>query len=126
MREAPLASIPVARSRVSWRPKLDLPSEPSRSLSVLNPRKSSDLSVTSNLTLVSFPFPTPGAEAGRSLGSWMVGAVSDLLAPSFHENSLRIALLALCPGYLWAAWHLARAGRWIKADVECARDAQAA
>jgi len=51
--------MPVARSRVSCRPKLDLPSDPSRSLSVLNPRKSSDLSVTSNFTLLSGPLPAP-------------------------------------------------------------------
>jgi hypothetical protein len=43
--EAPEVSMPVARSRVSLRPELDLASEPSRSLSVLKPRKSSDLSV---------------------------------------------------------------------------------
>ena len=52
--------MPVARSRVSCRPKLDLPSDPSRSFSVLKPRKSSDLSVTSNLILLSLPLPTPG------------------------------------------------------------------
>src|SRR5215475_8257592 len=48
--EAPLDSIPVARSRVSWRPKLERPSDPSRSRSVLKPRKSRLLSVISNLT----------------------------------------------------------------------------
>ena len=33
--DAPLASIPVDISRVSWRPKLDLPNEAKRSRSVL-------------------------------------------------------------------------------------------
>ena len=42
---APLDSTPVARSRVSCAPKLEWPSDPSRSLSVLNPRKSTLLSV---------------------------------------------------------------------------------
>src|SRR2546428_97875 len=39
--------MPVERSRVSWRPKLLRPSEPSKSCSVLKPRKSMVLSVIS-------------------------------------------------------------------------------
>ncbi len=59
----PEDSMPVARSRVSCRPKLDLPSEPSRSFSVLKPRKSSDLSVTSNRA-----WPSPSlSRAGLSI-----------------------------------------------------------
>src|ERR1017187_2856108 len=58
--DEPDASMPVAKSRVSCRPKLDFPSDPSRSFSVLNPRKSSDLSVTSKRTLLSGPLPMPG------------------------------------------------------------------
>ena len=46
-REMPPDSTPVARSRVSCRPKLLRPSEPSKSCSVLNPRKSMVLSVIS-------------------------------------------------------------------------------
>src|SRR5579872_24183 len=53
--DAPLASIPVARSRVSWRPKLDFPNEPIRSRSVLKPRKSRLLSVISNLACWASP-----------------------------------------------------------------------
>src|SRR6266853_1738529 len=43
----PPDSTPVARSRVSWRPKLLRPREPSKSCRVLNPRKSIVLSVIS-------------------------------------------------------------------------------
>src|SRR4051812_19600619 len=45
---AATVSIPVEWSRVSWRPRLLLPSEPSRSRSARYPRKSRLLSVTSN------------------------------------------------------------------------------
>src|SRR5215831_14629421 len=60
--EAPLDSIPVARSRVSCRPKLDRPSDPSRSRKVLKPRKSRLLSVISNLTCDCASPVCPGPE----------------------------------------------------------------
>ena len=58
--DGPEASMPVARSRVSWRPNEDLPSEPSRSRSARKPRKSTVFSVSSNLTgAPSGPCPPP-------------------------------------------------------------------
>ena len=43
---------------------------------------------------------------GLGLGPLTAGALSDALRPArFGEESLRYALLLLCPGYLWGAWH---------------------
>jgi MFS family permease len=47
---------------------------------------------------------------GMGLGPFAVGALSDALRHSVGDDSLRYALLAMCPGYFWAAWHLWRAG----------------
>jgi predicted MFS family arabinose efflux permease len=43
---------------------------------------------------------------GMGLGPFVAGLLSDALRPTLGEESLRYALLMLCPGYLWAAWHL--------------------
>jgi predicted MFS family arabinose efflux permease len=48
---------------------------------------------------------------GAGLGPVVAGALSDALRPTFGDESLRYALLALCPGYLWAAWHVWQASR---------------
>lgn len=48
---------------------------------------------------------------GVGFGPLAAGALSDALRPEFGEESLRYALLVLCPGYLWAAWHAYRASR---------------
>lgn len=48
---------------------------------------------------------------GMGVGPLVAGALSDGLQPWLEEESLRYALLALCPGYLWCAWHLRRASR---------------
>lgn len=50
---------------------------------------------------------------GLGLGPLAVGMISDALNASFGQEALRYALLALCPGYLWCAWHLKRASRFI-------------
>jgi predicted MFS family arabinose efflux permease len=50
---------------------------------------------------------------GLGFGPLAVGALSDVLRPIWGEESLRYALLALCPGYFWCAWHLAQASRAI-------------
>lgn len=47
---------------------------------------------------------------GLGLGPLMVGVISDRLQPAWGDEALRFAILAMCPGYLWAAWHLWRAG----------------
>jgi MFS transporter, Spinster family, sphingosine-1-phosphate transporter len=54
---------------------------------------------------------------GLGLGPLAAGALSDALRPVFAEESLRYALLALCPGYLWGAWHLWRASRTVTGDL---------
>jgi len=58
---------------------------------------------------------------GNGLGPLFAGSLSDALRPRFGDQSLRYALLALCPGYLWAAWHLWRASRTITRDLEMAQ-----
>ena len=55
---------------------------------------------------------------GLGLGPLLVGAMSDALRPLFGEESLRYTLLTLCPGYLWAGWHLWRASRTVTRDLE--------
>ncbi len=50
---------------------------------------------------------------GMGLGPLAAGALSDVFRPEFGDESLRYALLALSPGYLWAAWHVWRASRII-------------
>jgi MFS family permease len=58
---------------------------------------------------------------GMGLGPLAAGALSDALAPHFGVDSLRYALLILCPGYFWASWHLMRAGRTVVQDLEAAQ-----
>jgi MFS family permease len=58
---------------------------------------------------------------GLGLGPWAAGALSDALRPLVGEESLRYALLALCPGYLWAGWHLFRASQTITRDLDAAQ-----
>src|SRR5215469_16726716 len=62
----PLASIPVARSRVSCRPKLDLPRDPRRFRRALKPKKSRLLSVISKRACCASPVcpPTLDCRAG--------------------------------------------------------------
>jgi MFS family permease len=54
---------------------------------------------------------------GMGLGPLAAGVLSDALRPLFGEESLRYALLALSPGYLWAAWHLAQGSRTVTHDL---------
>lgn len=55
---------------------------------------------------------------GMGLGSLGAGALSDAIRPWAGEESLRYALLALCPGYLWGGWHLFQASRTVTRDLE--------
>jgi MFS family permease len=55
---------------------------------------------------------------GLGLGPLTVGALSDALRPLLGSESLRYALLIMCPGYLWVTWHLWRASRTVKRDIE--------
>jgi MFS family permease len=59
---------------------------------------------------------------GMGLGPLAAGALSDALRPWAGEESLRYALLTLCSGYLWCAWHFARASRTVAWDVAALPD----
>jgi predicted MFS family arabinose efflux permease len=54
---------------------------------------------------------------GMGLGPLAAGALSDAFRPWAGEESLRYALLVLCPGYCWAAWHLWQASRTVQRDL---------
>jgi MFS transporter, Spinster family, sphingosine-1-phosphate transporter len=54
---------------------------------------------------------------GMGLGPLGAGVLSDALRPWLSEESLRYALVLLCPGYVWAAWHVSRAGRTVARDL---------
>jgi len=55
---------------------------------------------------------------GMGLGPLATGALSDALRPLFGEESLRYALVILCPGYLWAGWHYWHASKTVTRDVQ--------
>jgi MFS family permease len=55
---------------------------------------------------------------GMGLGPLAAGALSDAFRPWAGEDSLRYALLALCPGYFRAAWHLAQASRSVREELQ--------
>jgi MFS family permease len=54
---------------------------------------------------------------GMGLGPLLAGALSDAFRPWAGAESIRYALMALCPGYLWAAWHLWQASRTVSRDL---------
>jgi MFS family permease len=54
---------------------------------------------------------------GMGLGPLAAGALSDAMRPWAGEESLRYALLTLCPGYLWCAWHCWRANTTVQRDL---------
>jgi MFS family permease len=54
---------------------------------------------------------------GMGLGPLMVGALSDTLRPVFGEESLRYALVAICPGYIWGALHMWFASKNVASDL---------
>jgi MFS family permease len=55
---------------------------------------------------------------GMGLGPLAAGALSDAFQPWVGDESLRYALLALCPGYLWCGWHLWRGSKTVAGDLE--------
>lgn len=57
---------------------------------------------------------------GAGLGPIAVGVMSDAWRHSLGTESLRFALLATCPGFLWGAWHLWVAARTVETDVRAA------
>ena len=48
---------------------------------------------------------------GMGFGPLAAGMISDVLSPYAGDESLRYALLMLCPGYLWGAVHMWKASR---------------
>ena len=54
---------------------------------------------------------------GYGLGPIAVGVLSDLLVPSFGQESLRYASVLFAPGFLWVAYHYWKAGNTIEADI---------
>jgi hypothetical protein len=59
---------------------------------------------------------------GLAIGPAATGALSDLLAPRFGDDSLRYSLLVISMALLWSAFHFWRAGRTLEADVARARE----
>lgn len=58
---------------------------------------------------------------GMGLGAQLAGILSDALAPTYGDESLRYALLIISVVSLWAAVHFIVGGRTLKADIERAR-----
>jgi MFS transporter, Spinster family, sphingosine-1-phosphate transporter len=61
---------------------------------------------------------------GMGLGPLTVGALSDAWQSRLGGESLRYALVAMCPGFFWAAWHLWRASRTVHRDISIAQGEQ--
>lgn len=57
---------------------------------------------------------------GAGLGPLLVGSLSDVLHPYFGAESLRYALLVMCPGYLAAGWLLWQSAQTVATDAEVA------
>jgi MFS family permease len=58
---------------------------------------------------------------GIGLGPWATGALSDAFHPRFGEESLRYALVLMCPGAAWGAYHLWAASRTVAGDIASAQ-----
>lgn len=58
---------------------------------------------------------------GLGLGPLTAGALSDALRPLLGEQSLRYSLLGLCPGFIWAGWHVWRASQSVNDDLDAIR-----
>lgn len=54
---------------------------------------------------------------GFGLGPLALGVLSDLLNPTFGQESLRYALALFCPGGLWVAVHYWKAANTIEDDI---------
>jgi MFS family permease len=54
---------------------------------------------------------------GMGLGPVAAGILSDVFREWAGEESLRYALLSLCPGYIWSGWHFWRASRTVVLDL---------
>lgn len=54
---------------------------------------------------------------GLGLGPQMVGIVSDLLKPTYGEDSMRYALMVLSLANAWSAWHYYVAGKHLQSEL---------
>jgi len=59
---------------------------------------------------------------GAGFGPMTAGALSDMLRSWVGAESIRVALLALCVGYLWAAYHLWRSSSTVMRDIAAAQN----
>ncbi|MBF66204.1 MAG: MFS transporter [Gammaproteobacteria bacterium] len=59
---------------------------------------------------------------GLGFGPFLVGVLSDVLTPSYGEESLRYAIIIATAAYFWAGAHFLLAGRTIVADLKRAKD----
>jgi hypothetical protein len=60
---------------------------------------------------------------GLGIGPWSIGMLSDYLAPSLGNDSLRYAMLYLLPGVMfWSACHFYLASRSLRDDLARAPD----
>lgn len=57
---------------------------------------------------------------GFGLGPFLLGVLSDLLNPTYGQESLRYALVIFCPGGLWVAFHYWKAANTIEEDIRTA------
>lgn len=55
---------------------------------------------------------------GMGLGPVIAGGLSDALHAALGPESLRWALIALCPAYLWSSWHAWRGSQTVSADLD--------
>jgi MFS family permease len=60
---------------------------------------------------------------GMGLGPLAAGILSDLFREWTGQESLRYALLTLCPGYIWTGWHLWQASKTVVGDLKIAASA---
>lgn len=85
----------------------------------------SQTAVTEDMRAVSISFVFLLSNlVGSGLGPLAVGILSDAWRPMLGGESLRYALLATTPGFLWCAWHLWRAAEYVQNDIAKARDGQ--
>ena len=55
---------------------------------------------------------------GFGLGPFATGLLSDQLAPTFGQESLRYALAAFSPGFIWVGFYYWKAAGTIEADIQ--------
>lgn len=59
---------------------------------------------------------------GLGVGPWVIGTLSDALAPRYGDDSLRWSLFAIGFVGLWAAWHYYRAGQLLEGNLRKAEE----